>query len=706
MIPPAHPGAAPPGPTDAPAWTTARPTLAVIGVALAASLLAGWAGAGRGGTLSLVSTLHLLLTSAWPGAMAVAASIGLGRAFTPLLRGSRDPLLVQATLGLGLYLTFTHALGALGLVEGPLARAIAIGVPLGGLALAGEQAWRARHALSRAFPPTVVLPWILAAPAVGVMFAAACVPPGWLWLSEGNGYDVVSYHLQLPQEWYLAGRLRPFDHNVYSWLPGYVEAAYLHLMVVLGLPRAGQDGLGLLSRGDAVVACQMLHAWFAMFAAWCVARAVRGVLPQADGWLTRMTPGFCGALVLATPWTVVVGSMAYNEMPMVALGAAALAAALDTGMSDRTRATVSALLVGLACGAKPTALTLLGGPVGAALALSIPPRRWLACALPAVGVGLAALAPWLARNAAWGPNPVFPFAASIFGDGHWTHEQTHRFADAHRFTGSPLDRFRAVFLPMGSTARGFFHVQWGVFWPLATAGAVVALARDRGARILAAMLGAFVVAWLLTTHVQSRFLLAGLAPAVLLLASGARTVGRWGSGIVAATTLAHAALAWTLFLSERGGRPTMLVPFGTAVFTGQGTDASIDAGSRAACNRLVGPRSRVYLLGGAPFYFTCPVEYHTTYDASPLGDAIERHPDDPHAWTRALLDLGIDHVLVDERDLVRLWLSDPSREPTGWADPRVTPERLDRWLATLPTLAAWPEAGQRLVHLRTSGASP
>ncbi|MEZ6319149.1 MAG: hypothetical protein R3B49_10435 [Phycisphaerales bacterium] len=71
--------------------------------------------------------------------------------------------------------------------------------------------------------------WIVAVP-IGVLVVACASPAGWLWDSEFGGFDALAYHLELPQEWMQrAGRVWPVDHNVYSYLPSYVEAAYVQV---------------------------------------------------------------------------------------------------------------------------------------------------------------------------------------------------------------------------------------------------------------------------------------------------------------------------------------------------------------------------------------------------------------------------------------------------------------------------------------------
>ena len=107
------------------------------------------------------------------------------------------------------------------------------------------------------------------------------------------------------------------------------------------------------------------------------------------------------------------------------------------------------------------------------------------------------------------------------------------------------------------------------------------------------------------------------------------------------------------------------------------------------------PDERVYLLGDAtPFYYSVPVLYHTTYDRSPLGQAMRRAPADPDAWTRELRALGVRYVLYAPGEIRRLRAS-------GWYDPIVTTDAVERWLAHSARPVHAPERqGRVLFELR------
>src|SRR5208337_2754538 len=91
-----------------------------------------------------------------------------------------------------------------------------------------------------------------------VVTLAACFPPGILWGDEPNGYDVVEYHLQVPREWFEAGRILPLHHNVFSFFPFNVEMHYLLAMFLHDGPWAG------------MYLAQMMHVGFCLMAAWAV----------------------------------------------------------------------------------------------------------------------------------------------------------------------------------------------------------------------------------------------------------------------------------------------------------------------------------------------------------------------------------------------------------------------------------------------------
>src|SRR5947208_3285867 len=101
--------------------------------------------------------------------------------------------------------------------------AFVIAIPVAIRVIAGEHA----GAVGETWLYSLLLvPLFLSAAMLGI---AAAFPPGTLWGSEGRGYDVLEYHLELPREYAQLNATAPLSHNVYSYLPANMEMLYLLL---------------------------------------------------------------------------------------------------------------------------------------------------------------------------------------------------------------------------------------------------------------------------------------------------------------------------------------------------------------------------------------------------------------------------------------------------------------------------------------------
>ncbi len=626
----------------------------------------------------------------------IAAGMGLGRCFRPLLRGTVEPLALQAALGLGTLLFLSHGLAALGLFAGGAGPYVALTPIVAGLALGAHQCYTAlRH---RGYEPAVSPLAIITAIGVPLLLVAACSPPGALWGSEFGGYDVLEYHLQLPQEWLVNGRLAPLHHNVFSYLPSYLEAGFMHIGAMTFAPQVparGSVGAGLLAGdGDRLIACQMLHALFTLVAAWLTSRLSHRVAGP------RAAPIAFG-LVLLTPWAIVTGSMAYNEMALLAMLSGALIVAMETGIAPWRRALLTGLLCGIAASIKPTGLLFVGVPAGVVLLGLARPREWAWMVLAGSAAGVGAMFPWLLRNYVESGNPVFPFGAGLFpnatgGTGRWTLEQAHRYTDVLDFQGGVIDRLRLLALPEPAAGpggapgahRGMLHPQWGAIFPM-TLLSIVVLPFRRGREslpypltLLTIGLGLQVVLWLFASHLQSRFLLPLLPVCAVLSAAGVvgiceRVPARLRTHLAALPLVAQLAFTVMIFLGERQGSPNSLLVAGPGLRTGQAFDDSTEPELRATLdnappelfiNLALPPATRVFLLGDAtPLYITRPTVYSTTFDASPLAGAAIGE------WNAIFARLRVDVVLVNLSELTRL-------ERSGWNQPGITAAAAAAWM--------------------------
>jgi hypothetical protein len=691
--------------------------IVAIFILAASVLIAGFASIGgpQSFVQALAASLYTIIAAGAVPVAYLAAGVGLGHLFLPLTRRAQDGASLRAALGVATMLWLSTLLGSLHVGVDPVWRVVAAAPVVAGLLLLVLVVRRRPQGAAAS-----VTLWGVAAilPGASLLVAAALNPPGWLWGSEFGGYDALSYHLQLPQEWLAGGRVRPLEHNVYSFLPSALEAAYTHIAVLSGVqvPYSPDAPTGLLSGdGLSAISCQLLHAGLAIMSAWLVGRAARRSAIRCGAGQRQMLIAevAAAAMFISTPWMIVTGSLAYNEMGVTLMLAGAVLAAIDEGLAPTPRGLLAGLLVGVACACKPTAFFLAGVPLGIVLLVLARPRDWALIAGAGCAAGLLALSPWLIRNALAGGNPVFPYGASIFGHAHWTSEQVARFASHHDFDGSLVERLKLAVLPdatdpAGARHRGLMHPQWMAFFPLALVGAVVALAprlRTRVPAMLLLMLLAQIVLWLITTHIQSRFLLPLSVTGCVLFALGAarwarpdcRKLGPAAITLAACGVLAQLGASIFIFSVQRSGSPNARLLLPPAYIAGAGDldDETIASSSILTLNRAVDENALIYLLGdAAPFYITRPAVYNTTWDRWPLGEAIEADPDDPSEWTRFLDARGVDRVLVDEVGLRLFWRS-------GSSDPSVTPERITAWLDDPSTriVATWPGEGRLLVAL-------
>lgn len=660
------------------------------GVLACGGVLLGVGGASVWSGLAAVG--YVALSSGVAAAAWVLGAVGLGVVARPLygrargVGGAADRLALRASAGIALSAWLAHALGALGLLGAAACAApTAAGLVLL-LAMPERGGGRALWAL------VVRAPWwslCALALAGGVGLVASSTPPGQLWSSEGNGYDVLNYHLLLPKAWLEGGRISSLESNVYSFLPSAAESSFTQLAGWLAW-LTGERSVGA-GEGFTVYAGAMLHALVTGAGA-LVTGVVARRLALAGGVGARRSSrvGWCAAAgVGATPWVVVVGSLAYSEgFVLVSIAGSMLAAVSLGGGRWRCRSALGGLLAGSACAAKPTALVMAFPAAAAVYLWRERRRRWLWASLVGAGAASAVLMPWAARNIAASGNPVFPYLTGVFGAGHWTGEQVQRWATAHGESAGPLGRVALLLSP----DRGLAHAQWSLTPWLALACAVLALSsgRLRGpTAVVASGLALSVVGWLSVGHVQSRFLVGSAAAMGVLAGLGlARASGGGGRAWWAVRAAIAGAVVLTAlhgarqYAQERGGRPAVPVVLGVASLNGTTSAGGGGAGvvpTPAAMNAALERGVVVWLLGDpSALYATAPLDrlvVHTTWDRWPLGEALRAAGGDVAAALEAALEeTGAGALIVNTAELGRLTRS-------GYADPSVTPAVVERLLA-------------------------
>ncbi len=392
--------------------------------------------------------------------------------------------------------------------------------------------------------------------------------------------------------------------------------------------------------------------------------------------------------LIGTPWTIVVGSLGYNEMAVCLLLATGLLVLDERPMPARRAASVG-VLAAAACGAKLTGAGLAALPLALLLAATAPPRRRAALLGAAAGAGFICLLPYLVRNWACAGNPVFPFATGIFGPGRWTADQAGIWLDGHIAVTGAADRVAAAWnqffrygIGPNPDPREPWIPQWSVLPWLALGGLALQLAAGR--RSVAGRLGLILAAqllfWMLATHVKSRFLLPAVVPCAIsagiglgILHERARSSGMERVFLPAA---ALACLLWScapavLFLRERQGAPAAMIGWADSLsgdrLAEQDRHAAAESIPAVMINYGLPPGSRTLLVGEAtPLYYRLSrIAYQTTWDRGPLSAAMQRSPAAPQEWLRDLRREGFTHLLVNPV-MLDLW------EQEGWNDPHLT----------------------------------
>ncbi len=312
-------------------------------------------------------------------------------------------------------------------------------------------------------------------------------------------FDVREYHLQVPKEWFLAGRINFLPHNIYGNMPLGAEVLAIPAMALLG------DWWQGALAGKALISLAALWTALALFAA-----GRRFFSPGA---------GIVAALLfLSTPW---VGLVSMNGLVEVWWGFYGTLAVFATAISlpkDEQNEISS-----------PAGLLWAGFFAGSALACKYPAAVFVVLPLLVVlgSAGQAGLArragvfllgvaltagPWLAKNTVLAGNPVYPIAYSFFGGETRTPEKAQQWRQAHRPPNhAAWDLFqRAKAVLLTSPWLGPLLVPWA-------AVGCLALRHRQGIRLLAGLLAYVFVTWWLFTHRIDRFLVP-LLPAVALLA--------------------------------------------------------------------------------------------------------------------------------------------------------------------------------------------
>jgi len=607
---------------------------------------------------SILATIIIISDGALAAIIWIAA-VGLGWWLLGLLRLPEAPLrwqlVLSAGLGMGALVLLVLLLGLMGILHRSVWVGILAASALGCVVRAGVYVHRAQ----RGSEPRQAIEWraahLLWLPAMGfllITLLVAVLPPGLNWGDEAGGYDVLEYHFGGPKEYWLAGRIIPLPHNVYTYFPFNAEMLYLLAFVIKGGPY------------DGVYLAQLLNASLAIWAVVAAWLAGRELGPTQGA--------IAGALMATCPWLTYLSGVAYAENGL--LFASMLTLAVLVRMWERPACRQGAwlllagLLAGVACGFKYTAVVMIGLPVGLVTAWvgwTARPRQPLGGLLFVVGAAIM-FCPWLARNNRWADNPVFPLAHQALGyrPDLWDDTLTARWDRAHTAGADEAD----LSSRLGRLwQRVLAEPNYGPAIFLAAAlGVPAAFGARRGLAIgCLIILTVQTVTWLMATHLFARFGVPLIVPLVVLAAVG------WSSVRHARMATLHRAV---MIVVVTGGAAVNLVHVGRLYY-----DHTRDADGRRRgwfgltgalaesdpINRSTPTRgATVWMVGEArAFYVTRPCVYHVVFSRDPLATFARTRPTGLELldWFRQR---GVTHVYVGWSEIDRF------RRPGnyGWDD--------------------------------------
>jgi hypothetical protein len=315
-------------------------------------------------------------------------------------------------------------------------------------------------------------------------------------------FDVREYHLQVPKEWFQAGRIAFLPHNVYGNMPLGAELHALLAMVFTPGERAWWWGA---LAGKTVIAC------FAPLTALGLLAAGRRFATPAAGVVAAL-------VYLSSPWVVHVSQSGLIEGAVACyLFLAVYAIAIwagDASGGGQGQVLLAGFLAGAAAACKYPPLLFVVAPLTLVALFAHGRWRWRPAAAFLVaafcGCGL-----WYVKNGVQAGNPVYPL---VLGGVNWTPERLAQWNRAHRVPPDEHGRRYSVAQAAAATA----DVGWRNLWqsplllPLAAA-AVLDPRRRRVVLWLAAYVGFYLSVWWLATHRVDRFWVP-LLPVLALLA--------------------------------------------------------------------------------------------------------------------------------------------------------------------------------------------
>lgn len=372
-------------------------------------------------------------------------------------------------------------------------RSVLVAVALAGTALSLPFIQAELRAARAAWRESGRTRWLVVA--AGVLLALdvvlAAAPP--------TSGDAIAYHLSAPKEWLQAGRFFPIWWDWNTFQPFTTE---MHQAL----------GLALWNGGAAMVVTALLGG----FSAACVFGLARELAGSRAAALAALVWVAQGMFV----WEATGG---FVELALAGFVALALWHLLALRRGGRLQdAAWSGLALGVAAGTKYHGLVFV--PVLALLVLVLAPRR-RALALGVFAAATLVALPWYVRNWIVAGNPLYPFAAGIFGGKYLDAASRYDLDQSLAGYGLP-GIWRLPFFPLEFLLHTGRYERGYSFSPALFLLPPVALVLGgRWARLLGLGILAYVLVWWEAMHQVTRYLLPVLPLAAVL--AGCAAIALW-----------------------------------------------------------------------------------------------------------------------------------------------------------------------------------
>lgn len=624
-------------------------------------ILLSWCG-GDWGQFQIADRLPLVLT----GGLILLGAYAAGRLVIRGLRLDEEMSRLESLVfSLGIGLNFLSLLMlAIGWCGGLRQRAL-IGGLLGVLIVSFSYLILKRQPRPVARPSLATSPWSLLAivPFALILVLGSLLPP---W-----EFDVREYHLQVPKEWFQAGRVTLLPHNVYGNMPLGAE-----MLAVLGMVASP----GELDWWRGALVGKFLMGSFSLLTALALLAAGQRFFSPRAG---------CVAAILypSIPWVSHVSQAGLNEGAVGFYLLLAVVATLRWSRGDSARwLWLAGFFAGATASCKYTGLLFAVAPLAVWIALArsaskgVPPiadnslagaagyrgeRRTAVqrIAWRPVAVFLLAVACggslWYVKNFALTGNPVYPL---VFGGKTRTPEKMEQWRRAHQVPVDQHGRRYSADQAFASLAQFAWRSELlsPLLMPLA-ALSLFAKRHQREVRRLLALLAAGLAIWWLTTHRLDRFWVPLLPIASLLAGAGATWTDARPWRIFLNAWLAIGLTGSFLFLvSNVRSDPSLADDH--RYFVGLETlrrDEPAEAGGPSRVNPfhcflndLPRPGAKVLLVGDAqPFDLEIPALYSTCFDDEIFEQLFKNCTAAERAAT--FQENGITHVFIHWSDIRR-----------------------------------------------------